>query len=368
MMRLVGAYMFQAAVVTALLLLLASSPAAAEPYLAAREGLKCLACHVNPTGGGLRSAAGNAYAQNGLAARRIDTGETLWLGEVDRFLALGGDLRGGATSTDFSDAPDEDLAFAVDELRLYLDLRVIPDRLSIYFDQKLAPGNGRNLETYARLWLDRSSRYYFKAGQFYLPFGLRLEDDSAFVRQISGIGFDTPDNGLEFGLESGPWSAQIAVSNGTAGGAETNSGKQWSLRAEHVRPRWRLGASYNFNEAETTERHLAALHAGLRTGPVTWLAEVDYVEDRGFPGGNLRRWVGLIEGNWMPRRGHNLKGTIETIDPDFDAATQDRYSLVYEYTPFQFFQLRAGLRSYDGEALDPLQNRDFGFLELHTFF
>jgi len=360
----------QVAAAAALFLLAGSLPAAAEPYLAARQGLKCMGCHVNPTGGGLRNAAGNAFAQNELAARPIDTGESKWLGELNRFISFGGDFRGSATYTDFPDAEDVDLAFAVDEVRAYLDVHVIPDRLSVYLDQKLAPGGGRNLEAYARLWLGESNRYYVKAGQMYLPFGLRLEDDTAFVRQVSGISFDTPDNGVELGLETGPWSAQIAVSNGTAGGAETGSGKQWSLRGEHVGSLWRLGASYNFNDADQTERHMAALHAGLRTGPIVWLGEVDYIEDRGLPGGDLRRWVGLIEGNWMPRRGHNLKLTVETFEPDteIDGDEQDRYSLVYEYMPFQYLQLRGGVRIYDGVPGDDVQNRGFGFIELHGFF
>ena len=187
---------------------------------------------------------------------------------------------------------------------------------------------------------------------------------------MSGISFDTPDNGVELGLETGPWSAQLAVSNGTAGGAETGSGKQWSLRGEHVQSVWRVGASYNFNDAGETERHLAGLHAGLRTGPVAWLAEADYVENRGLPGGDQRGWVGLIEGNWTPRRGHNLKVTAETFEPDTDVDNdeQDRYSLVYEYSPFQFLQLRGGVRVYDGNTGIDAQNRRFGFIELHGYF
>jgi hypothetical protein len=352
------------------LLLLSSLPASAEPYLAVRQGLPCSGCHVNPTGGGLRNAAGNTFAQNELAARNIKAGETPWVGEVTPFVALGGDFRGSATATDFPDGESEDLAFATDELRAYLDIRVIPERLSVYFDQKLAPDGSTNREAYARLWLDESKRYYVKAGQMYLPFALRLEDDTAFVRQVSGINFDTPDNGVEVGLESGPWNAQLAVSNGEAGGAETGSGKQWSLRGEHVQSVWRLGASYNFNDDGETERHLAALHAGLRTGPIAWLAEVDYVDDRGLPDGDQQRWVGLIEANWMPRRGHNLKVTVETFEPDtdIDDDEQDRYSLVYEYFPFQFLQLRGGVRIYDDIAGEDVLNRRFGFIELHAFF
>ena len=345
-------------------------PAAAEPYLAVRQGLACSGCHVNPTGGGMRNLAGNAFAQNQLAARHIDTGETQWLGELNRFVALGGDFRGNATYTDFPEGADENLAFDVNELRLYLDARVIPERLSVYVDQRLAPGESRNLEAYALLRLGQSNRWHLKAGKMYLPFGLRLEDDTAFIREVSGINFDTSDNGVEAGFESGPWNAQFAVSNGTAGGAETGSGKQWSLRGEHVASAWRVGASYNFNDADQTERHISALHGGVRTGPVAWLAEVDFVEDRGLPGGGLRRWVGLVEANWMLLRGHNLKATVETIRPDsdLDLEDQDRYSLVYEYFPMQFLQLRGGVRIYEGTEGDDLENRRFGFIELHGYF
>jgi len=361
---------FRIAVAAAVLWVAASAPAAAEPYLAARQGLKCMACHVNPSGGGLRNAAGNAFAQNVMPAHTINTGDVQWLGEISRFVAIGGNLRSDATFVDYDGAPDEDLAFDVDELRLYLDLRVIPGRLSLYVDQQLAPDESRNLEAYARLWLDTSNRWYLQAGQMYLPFGLRLEDDTAFVREVSAIGFDTPDDGVEFGLETGPWSAQFAVSNGTAGASETNSGKQWSLRGERVQPSWRVGASYNFNDGGDISRHMGAVHAGLRTGPLTWLAEVDYIEDRGLPGGSIARWVGLLEGNWEPRQGHNLKGTVEAIEAasGFDADTQERFSLVYEYTPIQFLQVRGGARLYDGDPLSPQQNREFYFLELHGFF
>ena len=47
---------------------------------------------------------------------------------------------------------------------------------------------------------------------------IRLQDDEAFIRQVSGINYNTPDTGWEAGYEGGPWSAQLAVTRGTAGG------------------------------------------------------------------------------------------------------------------------------------------------------
>src|SRR5437588_5704260 len=75
------------------LAVLLAAGAHAEPYLAVAQGLKCSQCHVNPTGGGLRNAFGNVFAQTQLPAHRVDTGSDVWAGQLSRYLALGADLR-----------------------------------------------------------------------------------------------------------------------------------------------------------------------------------------------------------------------------------------------------------------------------------
>ena len=347
---------------------LASAAIHAEPYFAVQQGLKCVQCHVNPTGGGLRNLFGNTFAQTQLAASHIDTGDQNWSGEISKYLAVGADLRGNVSLTEIPHQSSGS-RFDVEEARVYLNLSPIPERLSLYFDERVAPGATRNMEAYARYWT-ANHQWYLKAGQMYLPFGLRLEDDSAFTRQVPAINMTTPDSGVEVGWESGPWSAQLAISNGTAGAQENDDGKQFISQAVYVASRWRLGAAASVNNADAGDRNAYGIFGGLKTGPIVWLAEADLITDDSFPEGERRLVSGLLEGNWLLRQGHNLKATAELFDPDrkVHEDRQTRWSAVYEYTPVQFMQFRAGARFNDGISQDDLQNLKFYFIQLHGFF
>lgn len=353
----------------AALWLAATGVAHAEPYLAVQAGFKCVQCHVNPTGAGLRNAFGNAFAQTQLAARRVGAEDAeLWTGSVGRYLAVGGNLRANASYSKVPDVGSSD-DFGVEEGRLYLEAALIPGRLSVYVDERVAPGNADNREASVRLWL-REGSLYVKGGKMYLPFGWRLEDGSAFVRQLSGINMQTPDNGLEFGLESGAWSAQLAVSNGTAGGPEVDDGKMFTARVEHVLDRWRIGAAATFNDADAGDRRGAALFAGSRWGRFSLLGEVDWFDDDGIGANGRKRMATLAEANFLWRQGHNLKATFEWYEPDTDVDEdeQTRSSLVYEWSPMQFLQARFGVRRFIGIPQNDLQNRTEAFLQLHGYF
>ncbi len=341
----------------------------AEPYFAVQKGLHCSACHSNPAGGGKRNVYGNVFSQQELAAERVGGANSpMWTGNVNDWLAIGANLRG---RYEYIDTPnqDETSEFDVTRATVYVEANVIPNRLTVYVDQQVAPGSSINREAYARL-RDKSGKWHLTGGQFYLPYGLRLQDDTAFVRQVTGINFTTPDRGVQVGYESGPWSTMLAVTNGTGGGAEIDTGKQASFIATYVKPGWRAGVSLNNNDADAGDRQMQNVFFGLRTGPIAWLAEVDWIKDDLATGGELDGLAGLIEGNWSPRKGHNLKLSHEYFDPDVDTDEdhQARWSLVWEYSPMQFVQSRFGIRLYDGIPQVDTQNRDVLFLELHGFF
>src|SRR5262245_25768790 len=119
-------------------LLLLALEAHAEPYLAVQTGAKCGQCHVNPTGGGERTVFGNLFAQTQLAANRIDTGD-VWTGEINRFLSIGGDVRGQAQYTKVPGSSSTD-DFELEQARVYGSANIIPQRLFIYVDEQVAPG------------------------------------------------------------------------------------------------------------------------------------------------------------------------------------------------------------------------------------
>jgi hypothetical protein len=349
------------------LALLASAQASGEPYLAVQQGYKCGNCHVNPTGGGLRNDFGAVFTQNVLPAHALPGDLPAWTGKVGDIVRLGADFREAWTRID---VPHQDTqeGWELQELRVYGAVEPIRDRLFLVLDESLAPGNAQTREAYAR-YADPQRGWYAKAGRFYVPFGWRLEDDGAFVRAVSGINMTAPDDGVELGLETPSWSVQLALTNGAAN-AGTGSGSQVVGQAAWVRPRGRLGLAAAYTDLDAGNREMAALFGGLRTGPVAWLGEVDYVRDESFPEGTRELVTALGEVDWGWRKGHNLKLIAEYFEPDRDVDEDEktRWSIVYEYTPVPFVQLRAGFRQYDGIPQNDVDNRDVGFLELHGFF
>ena len=341
--------------------------ASAEPYIAVEKGLKCMACHTSASGGGKRNAYGNAFATLELPERTLDFGKS-WTGDINRYLAVGGNVRGGWNQLDVP-GQGSSSSTELQEVLTYLEVRLIPQHLTLYVDAKLGPDDPIVREQYARLSLG-DGRWMIRAGEFFLPFGLRLQDDGAFIRQVSGINYNTPDIGWEVAYEGGPWSAQLAVTRGTAGGPEIDSGKQYSLRLSHVTSKWRVGGSYNFNDSKFGDRQMQGVFAGVRLGPVSWLAEIDYIIDDGTSTGRRKLWASLIEANYRFKKGHNLKLTFEYFDPDSNVSENERnrFSVVWEYMPFQFFQTRLGYRRYNGIPQNPAQNREQLFLELHSPF
>lgn len=333
----------------------------AEPYLAIRSGFSCGTCHTNPSGGGQRTAFGNLYAQQELPANPIKQGDDPWTGELLQRFAIGGNARVAARQFDV-DGQDTNLDFGVDRVNLYASA-TLNEHVSFYLDQQVAPGGSVNREAWVKLsWQDA----YVKAGRLFLPFGWRLEDDSALVRSASGVSRSQGDDGIEFGYATKTWNAQLAATNGAGGASERDDGKLLSGRFAFVHPHGQLGLSAYNNNTDTVDRTMFGIFAGFNTGPLSWLLEYDWIEDEN--GVDEEQSAALIEANWLLAKGHNLKITLES--QNFDGVVEDRSrgSLVYEYFPWTFAQIRIGLRVRDSDDLNEFYSSEEAFLQLHAFF
>ena len=309
--------------------------------------------------------AGNATAHGVLSAHHVDTGDLLWTGALNNYISMHGDFRAAAT---WSNATVTNDAFNSEQARIYLGLSPMPDRVLLYIDEQVAPDAAVNRKAWA-MYRFAANRWYLRAGRMTLAYGLRLQDQQAFVRQISGINMDTPNDGIKLGNRAGPWEAQFAVSNGAAGGAESDNSKQTTAQVARVQDRWRVGVGANFNDSSAQRSIAGCLFGGLRTGPVSWLAEADLVNVQ--PNGQIQQHLAaaLLEADWLLRRGANLKLTAELLDPNRSRSgnLQTRFSVVGEYTPMQYLQLHLGARALDDDSAQ-YQAVNQAFLEVHAYF
>lgn len=338
----------------------------AEPYLAIKTKMKCGVCHVNPLGGGMRTSFGNIYGHTQLPAKVSDF-TAAEIGKINEFIGLGGNLRYNAERNE-DDAGNDTSTFRIDSAQLYIAVTPKDTGITFYLDQQIAPGAAVNREAYVQY--NFSGQHYIKAGKMYSPFGLRLEDDSAFVRQVTGFNFDSSDNGVELGLDYDDILINLFVTNGTSSVANNDDKFLYGIKAEKLFSNFRLGATGIVNTADLNEQQMFNIYGGVNWGEITLLGEVDWIKTEQLNADDENQLVGLIELNYQWQQGLNFKVTAEYFDPntDFDENHETRYSFIAEYAPISNLQLRLGIRSAEGIPQQPERSSERFFLQTHLYF
>lgn len=352
-------------VALAVVALFARAPQASanEPWLAIRTGLKCSACHVNRSGGGARNAFGSVYAQTLLPWSR---GE-LRSRDLNDFLAVGLDFRLRASGTLRNADPRTSLD--IDEAQAYLEARLIRRRVALYIDQTLGPGRAVARELFA-LVEELPLNGYAKAGKLLIPYGLRLKDDAEFIRQVAGFNYTTPDQGVELGIEPGPWSLVVALANGSQGASENNSGKLVNAVASLTRHGYRVGLSASRNSGDGHRRDVFGGFGGLRLGPLGLLGELDFIEERPLaPAPRRRQFLGFAEADLTLRQGLNAKVTYGYHDRDRDVPEDQRvrWRFGIEAFPIPFVQV-SGFYLLEEDIPQATEDLDRLLLELRLHF
>ncbi|HEX9693072.1 MAG TPA: hypothetical protein VGA22_13340 [Gemmatimonadales bacterium] len=342
-------------------LLLTPPPLAAEPYLSLRTGLKCSTCHVNRTGGGGRNDFGSAWGQTQLPLRTVG----IRTRNLNDWVALGFDVR-SRFSAAASDASPQTV-FDIPEAQVQLQATVIPNALSVYVDETVGPERASARELFALVNLPLGG--WAKAGKFLLPYGWRLWDDNAYIRSETGFTYATPDVGVEVGIEPGPLSWSLAVSNGSQGGGEGDDGKMITSSAALIFPFGRVGASASRNASPVATTTAFGGFAGVRVGPVVVLGEADWIQGRSTGQPDRDQLVAYVEGDLLLHRGVNVKIAYGYHDRNLDVVEDQRIRMRFgvEIFPVGFAQLSLFYTLLDDIPQVTTDVDQIG-LEAHIFF
>ena len=347
----------------------ASGAARAEPVLAARTGLGCASCHMNRTGGGGRTAYGAGYGARTLPWKKLAPGHGLFDGAIGDRLKLGLDARGGYVATLRDAGPYIGKAeFA--GANLYVGFELLKDKLLFYLDEHVAPGGATSREAFVLYGFDRAG-LYVKGGKFFLPFGLRFQDDEALSRRLTGFTFDTSDIGVEVGMDDGRWTSALAITNGTSGGAEGDNGKEYSWTGARLFSLGRFGLSASFNDLPAgAHRSVAGAYGTFLVGPITVLGEADLIRDDDGTNPERSGGAGQLEVAALVHAGLTLRvfGGAGDLDRDDGIGRLTQWGLGADWTPLPGLQVRGLYRARSGPASIPASNDDQAWIEVHVYF
>ncbi|MFQ5665722.1 MAG: hypothetical protein ACE5I7_04750 [Candidatus Binatia bacterium] len=378
---------------------LAATPALAEPYIAVREGLRCSACHTNMNGGGKRTDLVNTHARDLLhypsLLGKFSNPPAFLTGEINRFLAFGADLRTSETATfqelgkngrvsndkvfrDRLEKNDLDVTEAV----VYGEVRLIPEYLTFYIDQRFQPQTD-NREAFGLLRGILPWNGYIKAGRMFLPYGLQLQDDGAFIRGgtngsvNTGFSFNQQQSGVEIGLEPGPLTLVAAVTNGPSGDRDVQvTATAYTMFTElPVVRNLLLGGSFSRVGPPGSETVLFGFFAGSNIERLTFLGEVDFRQDRTpvTNGRNVGRFIAYGEGDYLFFDWLNFKVAVDFSDDDGSLSSladdsENRVSFGFEPFLNRFLQPRLFYRISNGVRSNPTHNQNVLMAEMHLFF
>ena len=300
--------------------LIVASPSEALPRYSARYQQTCALCHVNPSGGGLRTT----YATEKLIPEEIAWRRGKMLPALDEVapavakrVQIGTDFREVYVGADL---PQDHLNFFQMQADLYFSFQ-LDSTVTLYYDR----GESGSYELFGLDYL--RPFLYVKAGRFVPSYGWKFDDHTMFVR--AELGFMPPGNsdvGAEAGFAQGPLDIQAGVVNGNRGGVFDGDTKVAGvINAVYRRHFGPVGAALGLagyhHPGFTSDDDTWGAYGYLTWNRFTWLGEGDYFQTEPVGGPARIGAVTSHEVTVLLRQGLELKGTYDFYDPDRDRAS-----------------------------------------------
>ncbi|MBI3873087.1 MAG: hypothetical protein HY304_08450 [candidate division Zixibacteria bacterium] len=310
--------------------------AQATPRLAAQYGQNCQLCHVNPTGGGMRTSYLSQFiAPSELAWKPLPAHDQSRFPkpQINDQISVGTDLRllYLGTNNTTTNAGKLDNTFFQMQGDVYLAFQPDPQFL-IYLDKGLYGG----FETFAQARI-LSAHGYLKAGQFVPDLGWRWDDHTHFTREKLGLGFPgATDAGVEVGINPGPLVATAGVFNGASGGMF--DADRYKAIVSRFLYRWRirrlqaaLGGSTRWNRTADLRERLWGIQGQASWGPLSYTGDVYWQGLDSVANSGPRNWSLVLteEVVYRAHRGLELYIGYDFRDPDLDRATGAQYYVTF---------------------------------------
>lgn len=335
----------------------------ALPRYTAQYGQNCNLCHVNPTGGGMRSQYASQYiVPEEIAARGWgDTEIENYSPQITPNIAVGVDLRTlifqreGGTGSTFAMQGD-----------FYLDVTLNP-YFTAYVEQGLST-SGEIFGMGRTTWLDG----YFKAGRFIPDYGWRFSDHQMFNRryELESSGSDSPASLYGSGIEVGMSPGILTASASLLGGSQKN-GDNYAARAmiQESLGELNFGVGGSLLRRQFADGHhrIAGGFWYLAYGPVTWLGEIDETSQPGVLGNLVSQ-----ELVYQVSRGYDVRLTYNFQDPDraYKSGTRQEYGIGLSTMPAPFISILAMANYWDLDPGPAVTGDDYleGQLMVHFFY
>ena len=290
---------------------------------------------------------------------------TIFNPSIGKFISFGADYRLDNVTRTRGEEDKTQNEFRTREANVYILANLIGEFLQFYLDERFAPGVS-NREIYGLIRFPILNAY-FKGGNLLPPYGLRILDDTAFIRQVTGFNYNISKEGVEIGLEPGPLSLSLALTDGLSDDFPSLFSSVGSL----VFRNFRIGGSFAHDEGDDESRILFGFFTGLRLGKFTFLGEFDRIRDMDKENKiTTNQHVLLTELNYLAFKGFNTKITYEFLDPDTDIKKDESQRLSFGVEPFitQFFQVSLFYRWNFFRENVPVSRADELIFQIHMFF
>lgn len=342
----------------------------ALPRFASRSGAKCQSCHVNPSGGGMRSPFGSQYGRDELPVPTWseDLGLDDFSTQLTDFVSIGADVR--TLFFYVKDSASNSNAFWQMQGDVYMNFQ-LAKKVNIYIDKGLYSG----FEVFGLLNI-LPANGHIKVGKFTPNYGMKVDDHTVFVRQELGFSQERgrPElTGAEVGFSPGPVTVMGGVYNAADGfGSGVGNNKALLGRVDAIFPlaqKLHLGLGGNVFRKETggVKTTLFGGMGSLSYQQFTVLGEVDLAR-RETGASRVDGLVVYAEAGAMVVPGVDLKVAYDFYDPDKDNQTGSvsRYSFGVEFFPISGVEVRPMYRLVKEDPVDR-DNDEFHFL-VHFYF